>query len=84
MSERAWKSLAIGLTWWNPLSIRLQAVGKLVAANFLKIRPGCCGDREHWLRAPLGIWRQQLSGRFDHAARLWTVLMWQAWLGEWG
>jgi asparagine synthase (glutamine-hydrolysing) len=30
------------------------------------------------------IWRQHLSGRFDHTSRLWTVLMWQAWLVEWG
>jgi asparagine synthase (glutamine-hydrolysing) len=30
------------------------------------------------------LWRQHLSGRFDHTTRLWTVLMWQAWLEEWG
>ena len=30
------------------------------------------------------LWREHLSGRFDHTARLWTVLMWQAWLAEWG
>lgn len=30
------------------------------------------------------LWRQHLSGRFDHTSRLWTVLMWQAWLAEWG
>ncbi len=30
------------------------------------------------------LWRQHLSGRFDHTTRLWTVLMWQAWLVEWG
>lgn len=30
------------------------------------------------------LWRQHLSGRFDHTNRLWTVLMWQAWLAEWG
>lgn len=29
------------------------------------------------------LWRQHLSGRFDHTAKLWTVLMWQAWLVEW-
>jgi len=29
------------------------------------------------------LWRQHLSGRFDHTTRLWTVLMWQAWLAEW-
>ena len=29
------------------------------------------------------LWRQHLSGRFDHTTRLWTVLMWQAWLLEW-
>jgi asparagine synthase (glutamine-hydrolysing) len=26
------------------------------------------------------IWREHLSGRFDHTPRLWTVLMFQAWL----
>jgi asparagine synthase (glutamine-hydrolysing) len=30
------------------------------------------------------LWTQHLSGRFDHTTRLWTVLMWQAWLAEWG
>jgi asparagine synthase (glutamine-hydrolysing) len=30
------------------------------------------------------IWRQHLSGRFDHTSKLWSVLMWQAWLAEWG
>ena len=30
------------------------------------------------------LWRQHLSGRFEHTTRLWTVLMWQAWLAEWG
>jgi asparagine synthase (glutamine-hydrolysing) len=30
------------------------------------------------------LWREHLCGRFDHTARLWTVLMWQAWLAEWG
>lgn len=30
------------------------------------------------------LWRQHLTGRFDHTTRLWSVLMWQAWLAEWG
>lgn len=30
------------------------------------------------------LWQQHLSGRFDHTAKIWTVLMWQAWLSEWG
>jgi asparagine synthase (glutamine-hydrolysing) len=30
------------------------------------------------------IWQEHLSGRVDHTPRLWTVLMWQAWLAEWG
>ena len=30
------------------------------------------------------LWHQHLSGHFDHTGRLWTVLMWQAWLAEWG
>jgi asparagine synthase (glutamine-hydrolysing) len=43
-------------------------------------------QRQGYLRPePIQIlWRQHLSGRFDHTSRLWTVLMWQAWLAEWG
>jgi len=26
------------------------------------------------------LWRQHLSKRFDHTGKLWSVLMWQAWL----
>jgi asparagine synthase (glutamine-hydrolysing) len=40
---------------------------------------------EGYLRAePIQqLWREHLAGR-DHTPRLWTVLMWQAWLAEWG
>jgi asparagine synthase (glutamine-hydrolysing) len=30
------------------------------------------------------LWHEHRSGRADHTPRLWTVLMWQAWLAEWG
>jgi UDP-N-acetyl-D-galactosamine dehydrogenase len=30
------------------------------------------------------LWQQHQSGQADHTARLWAVLMWQAWLAEWG
>ena len=43
-------------------------------------------QREGYLR-PLPItqlWQQHLSGRYDHTAKLWRVLMWQAWLEQWG
>jgi asparagine synthase (glutamine-hydrolysing) len=42
--------------------------------------------REGYLRPePISLlWHQHLSGRHDHAAKLWTVLMWQAWLEQWG
>jgi len=30
------------------------------------------------------LWRDHLEGRADHTPRLWAVLMWQAWLAEWG
>jgi len=30
------------------------------------------------------LWLQHLSGRFDHTGKLWSILMWQAWLAEWG
>jgi asparagine synthase (glutamine-hydrolysing) len=43
-------------------------------------------QRQGYLRPePIQVlWLQHLSGRFDHTTRLWTVLMWQAWLAEWG
>ena len=28
------------------------------------------------------LWQQHLSGRYDHTTKLWTVLMWQAWLEQ--
>jgi asparagine synthase (glutamine-hydrolysing) len=30
------------------------------------------------------LWQQHLSGRYDHTTKLWPVLMWQAWLEQWG
>jgi len=30
------------------------------------------------------LWHQHLSGRYDHTTKLWSVLMWQAWLDQWG
>jgi asparagine synthase (glutamine-hydrolysing) len=30
------------------------------------------------------LWQQHLSGRYDHTTKLWTVLIWQAWLEQWG
>ena len=30
------------------------------------------------------LWEQHSSGRFDHSAKLWTILMWQSWLEHWG
>ena len=30
------------------------------------------------------LWQQHLSGRYDHTTKLWTVLMWQAWLEQCG
>jgi len=30
------------------------------------------------------LWHQHLSGSYDHTTKLWTVLMWQAWLEQWG
>jgi asparagine synthase (glutamine-hydrolysing) len=43
-------------------------------------------QRQSYLRPePIqALWRQHLTGRFDHTAKLWTVLMFQAWLAEWG
>jgi len=42
--------------------------------------------REGFLRPePIGrLWQQHLSGRYDHTTKLWTMLMWQAWLEQWG
>jgi asparagine synthase (glutamine-hydrolysing) len=43
-------------------------------------------QREGYLRSePISqLWQQHLSGRYDHTTKLWTVLMWQAWLEQWG
>jgi asparagine synthase (glutamine-hydrolysing) len=43
-------------------------------------------QREGYLRPqPISqLWQQHLSGRYDHTTKLWTVLMWQAWLEQWG
>ena len=43
-------------------------------------------ERQGYLRPePIQhLWHQHLSGRFDHTTRLWTVLMWQAWMEKWG
>jgi len=43
-------------------------------------------QQEGYLRPePIGqLWQQHLSGRYDHTSKLWTVLMWQAWLEQWG
>lgn len=30
------------------------------------------------------LWRQHLSGRYDHSKQLWSFLMWQSWLQYWG
>jgi len=30
------------------------------------------------------LWKQHASGRYDHSSKLWTLLMWQAWLEQWG
>ena len=30
------------------------------------------------------LWQQHLSGRYDHTTKLWSVLMWQAWLEQKG
>jgi asparagine synthase (glutamine-hydrolysing) len=41
--------------------------------------------RQGYLRSePIGrLWRAHQSGA-DHTTQLWAVLMWQAWLAEWG
>lgn len=43
-------------------------------------------QREGYLRPdPISqLWQQHLSGRYDHTTKLWTLLMWQAWLEQWG
>lgn len=43
-------------------------------------------QRQGYLRAePIQtLWRQHLTGRYDHTTKLWTVLMWQAWFEQWG
>lgn len=43
-------------------------------------------QREGYFRPEpiIELWEQHLSGGCDHTAKLWTVLMWQAWLEQWG
>lgn len=43
-------------------------------------------QRQGYLRPePISqLWQQHLSGRYDHTTKIWTVLMWQAWLDQWG
>ena len=43
-------------------------------------------QREGYLRPePISqLWQQHLYGRHDHTTKLWYVLMWQAWLEQWG
>jgi len=42
--------------------------------------------REGYLRPePISrLWQEHLNGRYDHTTKLWTVLMWQAWLEQMG
>ena len=41
--------------------------------------------REGYLRPePISeLWHQHITGRYDHSSKLWTILMWQAWLERW-
>jgi asparagine synthase (glutamine-hydrolysing) len=32
----------------------------------------------------LSVWREHQTGRYDHSQKLWTLLMWLAWLRQWG
>lgn len=49
------------------------------------LEPGLMQRQGYLQPAPIQVlWRQHLTGRFDYTASLWTVLMWQAWVAEWG
>ncbi len=41
-------------------------------------------EEEGYLNSPMirEVWKQHLSGRYDWTSRLWTVLMFQAWLEQ--
>ena len=45
----------------------------------------CIMQRQGYLQSqPVSkLWREHLSGRYDHTGKLWSLLMWQAWLSEW-
>ena len=48
------------------------------------LEPGLMNRQGYLWPEPIQIlWRQHLSGRFDHTSKLWSVLMWQAWITEW-
>jgi asparagine synthase (glutamine-hydrolysing) len=74
--ERPKAGFAIPLGPWLRGPLRPWAED-LLAPSLLR-RQGLLRPEPVWR-----LWREHLSGRADHTPRLWTVLMWQAWLAEW-
>ena len=60
--------LAHGCGPLKPWASELLQFDRLRAEGYLRPEP---------IKA---LWEQHQSGRYDHSARLWTVLMWQSWL----
>jgi asparagine synthase (glutamine-hydrolysing) len=68
-------SIPIGLWLRGPLrawAAELLHPDRLFREGYLRPEPISC------------LWQQHLSGRYDHTTKLWSVLMWQAWLEQWG
>jgi asparagine synthase (glutamine-hydrolysing) len=74
--ERPKAGFAMPIGAWLRGPLRLWAEGLL--------DPALLQSQGYLQSAPIQrLWRAHLAGA-DHTPQLWTVLMWQAWLAEWG
>lgn len=62
---------------WFPGPLRCRAV--------VLLKPALMQLKGYLRPEPIQIiWRYHLNGCCNPSVRLWTVLMWAAWLAEWG
>lgn len=73
--ERPKKGFSIPLSQWLRGPLREWAENLLNEKRLL--------DEDYFYVKPIRkIWQEHLSGKQDHATRLWSILMFQAWLDE--